>query len=138
MPKKIQRIEKDGKFYTKKGVELTRASATLTEAQFIAWILSGLRRLTRQWRPKLERLNEGKRPSQSENKRLKWEYSCESCGGWFPQKEIQLDHIVPCGGINGWDKIEGWCRRAFVEKDGYQRLCLSCHHKKTLSEKNNE
>lgn len=133
--KKRTIIEKEGKFYTVRGVELTRASHTMTESEFWAKILSALRNATRFWKPAQDKLNEGRRNSMSSNKRLKYEYNCESCRKWFPQKEIQLDHIIPCGGINGIDKVAGWIEKAFVEIEGYQRLCVSCHNKKTLAER---
>ena len=135
--KKKQRtvIEKDGKFYSVRGVELTRASHTMTESAFWAHILSALRKATRFWKPAVDKLNEGKRPNMSSNKRLKYEYHCECCNKWFPQKEIELDHIIPCGGINGPDKVAGWIERAFVEIEGFQRLCNTCHNKKTLLER---
>lgn len=130
-------FKKDGHFYTKRGVELTRAYNTKTEAEFWSFILSALRAATKFWKPKMVKLLDGRRESQSSNKRLKWEFSCESCKGWFPQTEIQIDHIVPCGGINGIDKVVPWIIKAFVEIDGFQRLCLSCHTKKTNEEKQN-
>ena len=137
--KKVRKvIEKDGKFYTPRGVELTRASHTKTEAEFSAYILSALRKATKFWKPKMDKLHEGRRPSQNINKRLKWENNCERCGGWFPESSIEVDHIVPCGGISGidWlDKIKPWVIKAFVEVDGFQRLCLWCHLRKTSEEK---
>lgn len=116
-------------------VERTRAHGTKTEAEFWSFILSALRRATKYWKPKMVKLEEGRRPSLSLNKKLKWEYSCEICEQWFPLKDIEIDHIVPCGGINGLDKVCGWIERAFVEIDGYQRLCCSCHLKKSLGER---
>tara|TARA_A100000171_G_scaffold53092_1_gene76737 strand:+ start:12822 stop:13265 length:444 start_codon:yes stop_codon:yes gene_type:complete len=132
-PRKV--VERDGKLYTVRGVELTRCSNTKTEAEFFAFILSHCRRLTNKWKPAYDKLEEGKRPNESSNKRLKWEYSCEICNNWFPKSFIDIDHIVPCGGINGFEKIEPWFRRALVEKDSYQRLCKDCHKQKTQQEK---
>jgi len=132
------RIERDGKFYTVRGVELTRAGATMTEAQYVARILSALRGATKFWPPKMQKLAEGRRPNQSTNKRLKWENNCEQCKQWFPESNIEIDHIINCGGISGadWlDKIKPWVLRAFVEIEGYQRLCLECHKSKTAKEK---
>ena len=136
-PKKAKRlpIEKDGKFYTVRGVELSRNDHTMTEAQFWAFILSALRKATKFWKPKLRKLHEGRRPSQSDNKRLKWENSCELCLSWVPESQIEIDHINPCLGINGIDKVCGWIERAFVEIEGFQRLCKDCHQLKTNSEK---
>lgn len=134
-PRKVTII--DGKHYTPRGVELTRASHTKTEAQFSAFILAALRKATKFWLPKMEKLHEGRRPNQSDNKRLKWENNCEQCKQWFPESEIEIDHIIPCGGISGenWlDKVKPWIIRAFVEKEGFQRLCKSCHSKKSKGE----
>ena len=135
MKKKVKRTECEGKFYTVRGVELCRAAGTKTEAQFWAFILSALRNATKYWAPKMEKRNEGRRLNQSDNKRLKWENQCEHCLKWFPEKDIEVDHIVPCGGINGLDKVTGWIERAFVEKEGFQRLCKTCHQTKTNLER---
>ncbi len=135
--KKRKITEKDGKFYTPRGVELTRCSNTKTEAEFFSWIRSNCRKMTTRWKPRFDKLAEGKRKSESDNKRLKWEYSCEECEGWFPGSQIEIDHIVPCGGLNGWDKILPWFKNALVEIDGYQRLCKTCHRIKTNEEQDN-
>jgi hypothetical protein len=142
MAKKIRKkrkvVEKDGKFYSARGVELTRASHTKTENEFIAHVLGSLRNGTKFWKPKMEKLAEGRRPNQSSNKRLKWENNCEQCKQWFPESSIQIDHVIPCGGISGddWlDKIKEWIIKAYVEIDGYQRLCKQCHAEKTKKER---
>lgn len=137
MPKKRNITEKDGKFYTPRGVELIRNANTMTEAEYWSMILSALRRTTRFWKPILLCLEAGKRPSQSGNKRLKYEYHCQSCNNWFPRSQIQVDHIIPCGGINGPDKINPWLEKAHVENwpKTLQRLCKPCHTKKTNEEK---
>jgi hypothetical protein len=136
MPKvKRKVIEKDGKYYTPRGVELTRCSHTMTEAQFFSFILSALRRATKYWTPKMEKMREGRRAYKGDNKRIKWEYQCEQCLTWVLQKDIEMDHIIPCGGMNGWDKLVPWCQKAFVEKEGYQRLCKNCHLTKTSEER---
>lgn len=134
--KQRKRIEEDGKFYTVRGVELTRNAGWLTEAEYFAKILSALRQTTRYWKPALTKLEERKRDSQSSNKRIKYEYQCEICQEWFVRAKIDIDHVVPCGGINGYDKIVPWLLKAHIEdKDGYQILCKSCHKIKTAEER---
>lgn len=142
MPKKNPhgRVEIEGKWYRvkkngKPGAQLARAANTMTEAEYWATILSALRRATKFWAPKMLKLMEGKRANKSSNKRLKWEFSCEVCKKWHPQSNIEIDHIIPCGGLNGIDKVVPWITRAFVEIEGFQRLCKSCHTKKTKEEK---
>lgn len=130
-----KRIEKDGEWFSVRGIPLTRASGTKTEAEFWSFILSALRKATRFWKPAIDKKLEGRRPNQSSNKRLKWESSCECCKKWVPEKDIEIDHIIPCGGLNGPEKLVGWVDHAFVEIEGFQRLCSTCHLKKTLEEK---
>lgn len=125
-PRKTKEI--DGKLYTIRGVELTRCSHTMTEAQFFSWVLSNARRLTTRWKPRNDALIEKRREYKGPDKRTKWEYQCSLCYNWYKKKDIEADHIIPCGGINGWEKIEGWYRRAFVEKEGFRVLCKECHN----------
>lgn len=144
--KNKERICVDGKWYRKLksgklGVELTRCNNTMSEAEFFAFILSHCRRLTYKWQPATTKLNEGRRPYTGADKRVKWEYNCECCGVWDRKatknyrQGIQIDHIIPCGGINRFEVISTWFERALCEKDGFQRLCGECHNKKTRDEK---
>lgn len=135
-PRKTQII--DGVICSVRGIPLTRCGNTMTEAQFFSWILSNARRLTIRWKPRNDKLNEGRREYKGPDKRTKWEYSCEICCLWFKRKEIELDHIEPLGGMSCFSDIERWFRRAFVEKDGFRRLCVGCHHKITHSEENKD
>ena len=132
-PRKTKII--DGVICSVRGVPLTRASNTMTEAQFFSWILSNARRLTIKWKPRNDKLNEGRVPYKGNDKRTKWCYSCEHCGQYFKRSQIDLDHIVPCGGISCFEDIEGWYRRAFVEKDGFRRLCIECHNRRTQQDR---
>ena len=113
------------------GVELTHCSNTMTKAQMVGRVLSALRESTRYWLPKMDKLNEGRRKRADgvlENK-------CEQCEDWFRLNDLEVDHIVPCGGMNCFSKAQGWLEKAFVEKEGFQLLCKICHLQKTLREK---
>lgn len=91
------------------------------------FILGGLRRLSARWYPRSDakttaRIERGK-------------YECAMCKKPTPTKEIQLDHkkpvVDPIAGFQGWDQhIE----RLFVEAEGFQVLCKSCHKVKTKAE----
>ncbi len=133
--KKRKVTEDNGRFFTPRGVELTRNAHTMTEAEYFSMILSALRGTTRFWKPCLLTLEAAKRKNEGSNKRLKYEYQCATCSGWFARKLVQIDHIVPCGGINGYDKILPWILLAHVE-DGFQVLCKGCHKQKTGVERN--
>lgn len=105
-------------------------------AKFFGFLRSSLRSASSKWPPKYEVLLAARRPSQSENKRLKWEFHCNACGSWFPQKEVSVDHIVPVGSLKTWEDISPFCQRLFVGQAGLQVLCTGCHHTKTQEERN--
>jgi len=68
-----------------------------------------------------------RRKNQSDNKRLKWEYMCQACKGWRPAKQVEVDHIVPCGSLKRFDDLVGFTERLFCESDGLRVLCERCH-----------
>ena len=88
----------------------------------------------KRWGPKHRAKEAARRPSQSANKRLKWEYQCAHCKDWFADKEVEVDHIIPCGSCRCEDDLVPYFRRTFVEEDGYQVLCKPDHLKKTNRE----
>ena len=116
---------------SKPRVPRIRNAGTMTEAAFWAMIRSLLRAKSMHWKPPRERGKRLRRPSQSPNKRLTWEYPCEHCGGWFPEELIEYDHAVPCGRLSSWEELGPWAERLFAEPDGYLLLCSTCHAAKT-------
>jgi hypothetical protein len=117
-------------------VARTRAGGEWTEAQFWAFIRSGLRKLSQKWPPIVRHaFNSCRRPSQSKNKRLKWEHQCDECKNWFPRKEVQADHIEPCGSLKSFDDIPRFVERLLCELSGIRVLCVSCHKAKTQLER---
>ena len=114
-----------------KRVARTRAGGEWTEARYWTFIRTGLRQMSRRYPPIARQvLNQARRSSQSANKRLKWEYQCKSCENWFPRKEVNLDHIEPCGKMVCLDDLAGYVGRMFCEPDGLQVLCTECHKSK--------
>ena len=112
-------------------VPRTRAGETMTEGQFWTFIRANLRLMSCKWAPRRHILAMSRRPNQSENKRLKWEFQCRKCLQWFPAKEIEVDHIVPVGTLRSFDDIGGYVQRLLCEVDGLVVLCKQCHHSKT-------
>jgi hypothetical protein len=77
-----------------------------------------------------------KRPSQSDNKKLKWEYQCAHCKEWFPRKEVNIDHIIPCGSLMTLEDVPAFIRNMTPENvDAYQILCKKHHQEKTNAER---
>ncbi len=123
-------------------VPLTRCSNTMTEAGFKAWVLSGLAALTYKWPPANEawQINTRPKPKGTPGRHF-IEHQCAHCGIWGPKKSkkndfgLELDHIIPKGGLSDFSKAGEWVEKAFVEVPGYQKLCVPCHRKKTNEEK---
>lgn len=114
-----------------KRVEKTRNAGTMTEAGFWGWVRSALRRRSQVWKPTQEVKKEAKRPYKGENKRQKFEYQCNHCKDWYPEKQINVDHIIDAGSLKSGADLEGFVERLFCEKEHLQVLCETCHDKKT-------
>lgn len=106
-----------------------------TEARYWQFIRGGLRKVGQSYPPKWEVLHAARRPSQSPNKKLKWEYQCAQCKGWFPQQSVAVDHKEPCGSLNNYDDLAGFVRRLFCSREGLQVLCKADHDAKTKAGK---
>jgi hypothetical protein len=122
--------------------ERTRNANTLTESEFFGKIRSGLRNTFRYWKPMTIALEKASRKYTGTNKRIKKEYQCASCGEWFIRKNVEIDHIVPCGSLRTYDDIVPFIINLTQEDyKSYQVLCSTkgdgngCHKQKTLNER---
>ena len=113
----------------------TRNAGTMTESAFWSFIRSGLRQKSRWWKPITECKLRAKRTYKGTNKRQKFEYQCNSCKQWFPEKQINVDHIIGAGSLNCGADLDGFVNRLFCEADNLQVLCTTCHDQKTKLEK---
>ena len=113
----------------------TRNAGTMTESAFWSFIRSGLRQKSRWWKPITECKMKARRPYKGPNKRQKFEYQCNTCKLWFPEKKINVDHMVPAGSLNTGQDLPGFVERLFCEQENLQVLCETCHDKKTKLEK---
>ena len=118
-----------------KKVIKTRNAGTMSESAFWAFIRSALRQKSRWWKPVTQCKLNAKRPYKGSNKRQKFEYQCNKCKKWFPDKQINVDHVTPAGELNKSDDLPGFVERLFVEESGLQCLCTNCHNEKTKQEK---
>lgn len=122
----------------KNAVPKTRNSSTMTESAFWSFIRSCLRQKSRYWKPIQEAKKLARRKSQSSNKKLKFEYQCAECKGWFADKEIAVDHRIPAGALNKADDLPEFVERLFSEVDNLQILCeAKCHPAKTIIDREN-
>ena len=118
----------------RKLVEKTRNGGTWSEAKYWGAVRSHLRRGFRYWKPISDVKMAARRPNQSNNKRLKWEFQCAECLDWFPDKQIQVDHITAVGSLKCSADLPGFLERLTPE-EGFQCLCKPCHQGKTNEER---
>ena len=113
----------------------TRNAGTMTESAFWSFIRSALRQKSRCWKPITQCKQKSRRTYKGPNKRQKFEYQCNECKNWFPEKKINVDHIKPAGTLRSANDLPGFVERLFCEADNLQVLCSSCHDVKTKAEK---
>ena len=116
-------------------VPKTRNAGTMTESAFWSFIRSALRQKSRWWKPIAQAKAKAKRKYKGPNKRQKFEYQCNICKEWHPDKEINVDHKIPAGTLRCANDLPGFVERLFCEVDNLQVLCSNCHNKKTQDEK---
>lgn len=111
-------------------------AGTMTQSMFWSMIRSALRQKSRWWKPIAQAKQKARRRYKGPNKRQQWEYCCNKCKAWFPEKKINVDHIIPAGQLNTYQDLPGFVERLFCEVEGLQCLCEKCHDAKTKEEKN--
>lgn len=119
-------------------VQKTRNAGTMTESAFWSFIRSALRQKSRWWKPVTECKQKARRKYSGPGKRQKFEYQCSICMAFYPEKDINVDHIVPAGSLNTAGDLPGFVERLFCEIDNLQVLCATCHNKKTQHEKSKD
>jgi 5-methylcytosine-specific restriction endonuclease McrA len=121
---------------TKQKVPRTRNAGTMTESAFWSFIRSALRQKSRWWKPITQCKLSSRRPYKGPLKRQKFEYQCNKCKKWFPEKKINVDHIHPASSLNCSADLPGFVERLFCEVNNLQVLCTHCHDIKTKNERN--
>ena len=127
--------KKIGEVVKKPKLIKTKNGGTMTNAMFWSFIRSALRQKSRWWKPITQCRMASRRPYKGTNKRQKFEYQCNQCKNWFPDKETAVDHKIPAGSLNNGDDLKGFVERLFCEQEDLQVLCKGCHDVKTKLEK---
>ena len=131
----MPRVKKAKIVKIKKVIVKPRNSGTMTESSFWSFIRSALRNKSRFWKPIQECKLNSRRKSNSVNKRLKFEYNCSECNGWFSDKETKVDHTIPAGSLNKSSDLPSFIERLFCEVDGLTCMCEKCHNLKTIKDR---
>lgn len=102
-----------------------------TEARFKQFIRSALRKAWSKFPPKHLKIQKNRKAVKG--KKHKYEIQCERCKQWFPQKDIDVDHITPAGSSEDWNVF---INNLFVGEDKLQLLCKhKCHPEKTKEDR---
>ena len=116
-------------------VPRTRNGGTMTEAAFWGMLRSGLRRTFRYWKPAAAVLGASKQPFHGPRGQ-RFAYLCAGCGKLHKRKNVNIDHVEPCGQLTSFDHLPDFARRLTAEgAESYQVLCKQCHSKKTDAER---
>lgn len=102
-------------------------------AKFWGYIRSTLRRSWLRWPPRYRVLADAKEVS--DEPRFKWKYRCAVCNATYPMKNVEVDHITPCGSLKNVDDIGGFVTRMFVDVDKLRVVCKPCHQAKTAEDR---
>ena len=108
-------------------VPRTRAGGTWTEAAYWGFLRSALRQASMRWPPLRNALKTSRRKYEGTRPLQKWEYHCAICGQWLIGKEVEVDHITPCGSLKSLDDLPGFVGRLFCEEDGLRVTCRACN-----------
>lgn len=118
-------------------------------AKLKSFIIQVLRRASYKWEPrtnaKMRNRVLAKNHPEINAGRSRYLYPCEICGKLCKDtkkgeaKEFHMDHIEPVEPINGFDSgvefdLNEHVERLFCEEDGFQRICVECHLKKSNEE----
>lgn len=104
-----------------------RCNGAMTESAFWSFIRSALRQKSRWWKPISIAKASARRPYTGVNKRQKFEYQCNHCKKWFPEKKVAVHHIVPVGTLTCAEDLPGFVERLFCEIDKLEVVCDNCH-----------
>jgi len=128
-------IKKAKKVSKRKLIAKPFCNGTMSNSAFFSFIRSALRQKSRWWKPISICKQNAKRPYKGANKRQRFEYQCNECKNFFPEKKINVDHIRPAGSLNTFEDLPNFVRNLFCEVENLQVLCSICHDKKTKDEK---
>lgn len=108
----------------------------MTESGYWGFIRAGLRAKFTRYPVKYKVKNAARRDKPKNKKgRHKYEYQCAYCKKYYMDKEVQVDHIVPCGSLRTPEDLVSFVPALFCEEEDLQVLCKPCHQKKTNKER---
>jgi len=120
----------------KSSVKLVRAGGTWSEAKYWSFIRGALRRAGMSYPSKhIAKMNSRRHKPPRKKGDHRFEYQCVHCTKWFPDKEVDVDHIIGAGSLKSYEDLPGFVERLFCEPESLQILCKPCHKVKTNEER---
>ena len=98
-----------------------------SDARFFGFLRSGLRRMFTRFPPKYQAL--------AASKVSRGVYICAGCKAEHRNKDVSVDHIIPCGSLKKWEDVQPFIKGLFCSVDRLQVLCKECHYTKTMQER---
>lgn len=115
-------------------VPRTHAGNTWTQAGYWSFIRSALRRAFSRYPVKYHVKANAKR-AYAGGGRQKSEYQCAVCLVHFPDKDVEVDHIKPCGSLKDYSDLPSFVSTMFCEEDNLRVICKPCHKIKTAEDR---
>lgn len=120
----------------------TRNNGTMTEAGLKNFIISLLRKSNFAWKPKKEVIMSCRTDDKLVNEttgKPNMTSECQECGTRVFEKKLKIDHVDPVVPVDGWGNTtrflgvnwNEYLSRMFVEAEGLQGICDTCHKDKT-------
>src|SRR5688572_23474315 len=100
------------------------AGGRWTRARYRSFIVSALRRAWMRYPVKADAKAAARRDAVGRGGRIKYEYQCSMCKGWFLDKEVQVDHKECLPDI--LDDPAGYLGGMFCEEHDLCVLCKGC------------
>lgn len=113
-------------------VERTKAGNTWTKARYFSFIRGTLRSAFTRY-PVKHQVKKASARTKKGSKRF--EYKCAACEKYFPNSQVEVDHIVGAGKLSDYSDLPGFVERLFCEPDNLQVMCKPCHLAKTNAER---
>lgn len=115
-----------------KRVPRTHAGGNWTKSRYFSFIRGLLRRGFTRY-PVKHAVK--KAASRQKKGSRRYEYQCSECEKWWPNSQVEVDHIEPAGSLKEYEDLPGFVARLYCEPDNLQCLCKNCHLKKTNDER---
>ncbi len=87
------------------------------------------------WPPKYKAYAKARRNVLTKVGNQKYEYQCALCSNWFKMKEVEVDHIIPCGSLKDFSDLAGFVKRMFCSQEHLRIVCKPCHKAHTKKER---